>query len=481
MDMSQGMLQNLQQQQKLVLTQEMKYSLKILQMPIHELEQDVVKELEENPLLDIVQEAEVKEERTDINEEEKAEFKELVENDENRSKEINYKQLVSDNEDSRYENVSYKSEEEEKIDPLNFIIEKKTLKDHLKEQLQELNENSKILNICAYIIENIDEKGYLGCEISEIIAEAKTTNEQVEYALELVQGFTPPGIAARDLKECLKLQLLRKGIQEEAVYTLIDEDLQLIADNKLKEISKKMNLDIKKVQEYCNIIKTLEPKPSRGFFTGNQEKYVVPEAYIKKIGKDIYILMNDNVLPRLTINQLYKDILKNEKDEQALTYVKEKLNSAVSLIKGIEHRNSTIYNILETITKIQKQYFELGEQYLKPMTIADIAGKLNLHESTISRAIRDKYISTPYKVIMIKDLFTTAIQSDMEEESISSSLVKREIKKLIEAEKKSRPLSDQDICDMLKDKNIKISRRAVAKYRDEMGIAASSKRKVYES
>lgn len=480
--MLQGMMQEQQQQQKLALTSEMKHSLKILQMPIHELEQDVIKELEENPLLEVIQDSEVKEEKNDINGNEKIEYKESAENDDSRNKEINYKQLINDNEDVRYENVNYKSEDEEKTDPLNFIIEKKTLKDYLKEQVYDLNESNNVIRICNYVIENIDERGYLGCSVEEISNELKISVEQVNYALELVQGFQPHGIAARDLKECLKIQLTKKNIQDENIYKLIEENLELIADNKIKEISKKFNLDVKKVQEYCNLIKTLEPKPSRGFYTGNTENYIIPEAYIKKIGNDIYILMNDNVLPRLTINQLYKDILINEKDEHALSFVKEKLNSAVFLIKGIEHRNSTIYNILEKIVEMQKKYFELGEQYLRPMTIGDIAVKLNLHESTISRAIRDKYISTPHKVIRIKDLFTTAIKSeDADEENVSSSFVKKEIKKLIEGESKSKPLSDQDIADTLKIKNIKISRRAVAKYRDEMGIAASSKRKVYES
>lgn len=189
--------------------------------------------------------------------------------------------------------------------------------------------------------------------------------------------------------------------------------------------------------------------------------------------------MNESVLPKLAINQFYRDIIKKQNDDNALSYVKTKLNNAVILIKGLESRNKTLYKILEKIVALQNDYFHFGEKHLKPMTITQIAQFLNLHESTISRAIKDKYISTPFNVVKIKDLFTTGIESKAMEENVSSKIIKREIKKLIDNENRSKPLSDQDISTMLKELKIEISRRTVAKYREEMGISSSSKRKVY--
>jgi RNA polymerase sigma-54 factor len=461
--MDMNMLQGLVQQQKLILTTEMQQSLKILQMPIFDLQRDIIRELEENPLLETVQEERSKDEKeySDTNED------------------IDYKQLVKEKEIINYDNLNYNKDDNDKVDPLNFVIEKKTLKDYLAEQVIDLKEDDEIIDICNYIIESIDERGYLSCRVEEISEDLKVSIEQVEWALNLVQSFHPWGVAARDLKECLKIQLAKKHICDDKVFTLIDDCLELIAENKLKEIGKRLNLDVTKVQEYCNIIKSLEPKPSRGFYTGNIENYVIPEAYIKKIGNDLYILMNESALPRLTVNHLYKDIIKQQENGQALDYVKGKLNSAVYLIKGIEQRNRTIYNILEKIVEVQKEYFDLGEQHLKPMTIGDIASKLSIHESTVSRAIKDKYICTPFSTIKIKDLFTTGIESNLSNENVSSNLIKKEIKKLIDGEKKSKPLSDQDISNQLKDMKIEVSRRTVAKYREEMGISSSSKRKVY--
>jgi RNA polymerase sigma-54 factor len=460
------MTQELKQQQKLVLTNEMQQSLKILQMPIFELQENIEKELEDNPLLEIIDEG---------NEETASEDKD----NSYEADGVNYNQLIKDNEYTNHESISYDADQNDKIDPLNFIIEKKTLKDYLMEQIIDLREEDKIICICNFIIESIDEKGYLSCSVEEIAKELKLPVEEVNYALNLVQNFQPWGIAARNLKECLTIQLIKRNIEDENLYKLVDEYLELIADNKIKEIAKKLDIDTRRVQEYFNIIKSLEPKPSRGFNTCNLDNYVIPEAYIRKIGDDCYVLMNETNLPRLSINPLYRDLIKSQVSGEALGYVKDKLNSAVYLIKGIEQRKRTIHSILEKIVGLQKEYFNYGEQYLKPMTIADIASILKIHESTISRAIKDKYISTPYKTIKIKDLFTSGIESNSTDESVSANYIKKEIRKLIENEDKSKPLSDQDICNVLRNGKFEISRRTVAKYREEIGISSSSKRKVY--
>ncbi|MDP4091246.1 MAG: RNA polymerase factor sigma-54 [Bacillota bacterium] len=462
-DVDFNMSQHLVQEQKLHITQEVKMSLELLQMPIVVLQETVEKELQENPLLD-----------------QASETSENLDDYHSQNDNLDYRELIKQNRESGYDYTSYSREEDNDFDPLNIVEVKKTFKDYLREQILGLEEDREVIDICEYIVENIDDRGYLRCSNEEIQEEKKADKEQVENAVKIVQDFHPWGVAARELKECLKIQLNKKGLLDETVCKIVDKSLELIADNKIKEISREFNLSMAKAQEYCNIIRILEPKPSRGFYTGEPEKYVLPEAYIRRIGDDFYIIMNDRSIPGLVINDTYKSIITENKNEEAVEYVKEKLNKALYLMKGIENRKRTIYRILETILKLQRDYFMKGGSQLKPMTIAAVAKEVVLHESTVSRAIRDKFIGTDFGIVRIKDLFTTAISSDIINEDMSSAVVKKEIKKLIDSEDRSRPMSDQDISEKLQDMNINISRRTVAKYREGMGIGASSKRKVFE-
>jgi len=327
------------------------------------------------------------------------------------------------------------------------------------------------------VIESIDSRGYLDIESQVIAEELRIEVSKVDYAVKLLQSMEPVGIGARNLRECLELQIDRIGVTDVYLYKIIDEYLELLAENKFNIIAKELDIDVKKAQEYGDIIKSLNPKPSCGFYTGEEVKYIVPDAYIKKIDKEYYIVMNDELGPKLTINAVYKEILKNDTDKEAVEYVKEKLNSAVFLIKSIEHRKTTIYRVLEKILELQRDYFDLGKTYLKPMTLKEIANSLEMHESTISRAIRDKFIYTDRGTIKIKDLFTTGISSNISGEDISTNIIKNSIKELIENEDKKSPISDQVICDILNKKDMNISRRTVAKYREEMGIKSSKGRK----
>lgn len=456
-----NIVQGMVQQQKFILTTEMRQSLKILQMPLFEVQQHITRELAENPLLEITPLESIPDEQI------------VTVKDDALSRVIQAQEILGE------ELEPFSRDFQERNDPLDFISAKLTLKDYLFEQALDLNEAEPVIAICDYIIESIDERGYLSCKAEEIAAELKVPIDEVNYALALVQEFQPWGVAAGDLKECLKIQLRKKQVRDEHVYLMVEECLELIAENKIKEIAKRLDLEVEKVQEHCRLIKSLEPKPARGFYTGAPENFIIPEAYIIKSGNDLFVLMNESALPRLTINKLYKDIIKKEEDKQALGFVKDKLNKAIFLINEIEHRKRTIYKIIERIIELQKDYFMIGEDCLKPMTYSDIAGSLNLHESTISRAVQDKYICTPFNTIMLKDLFSGGIASGGTGERVSSKLVKKEIRRLIDNEDKIRPLSDQDICDKLKGIQIELSRRTVAKYRNEMGIGSSGRRKVY--
>ncbi|WP_434305318.1 RNA polymerase factor sigma-54 [Clostridium botulinum] len=448
---------SLTQEQKLIMTQQMQLSIKLLQMSTYELQQYVEKEVQENPVLD----------SQNIHKEDKG------------IEDINYKKLIKHLEDNGNEYCSYSNyNKEEETSPFNFISNEKSLKEYLQEQIIELNENKYIKSICIYIIENIDDKGYLSVNDEEISEELKVPLDSIKEAIDIVQSLEPDGIGARNLKECLKIQLKKKSINNSKICEIIDNYLPLVAENRYNVISKKLGISIKKAQEYGDVIKTLQPKPSRGFYTGDEVKYIVPDAYIKKIDNEYYIIMNEELLPKLTVNNLYKEIVLNDTDENAVEFVKEKLNSAIFLIKSIENRKSTIYRVLEKILEIQRDYFDFGIEFLKPMTLREIADSLGMHESTISRAIRDKYINTNRGTILIKDLFTTGITANNSTgEDISVEFIKKEIKELIDKEDKKKPISDQIICNILNNNGIQISRRTVAKYREELGIQSSKCRK----
>lgn len=441
---------SIRQEQKLIITQQMQISIKILQLSSVELQEYIEKEVQENPLLEVKYNKK----------EDKLHHKEII------------KYLEFDD----YTHNNYVRNDDEEVSPFNFISTKKSLKEYLKEQISEIDEKGSIKCICNYIIENIDSKGYLGVSTEDISKEICISLNLVEKALAIVQSLEPYGVGARDLKECLKIQLYQKGIENLKLFYIIDNHLEDIGENRYNVIGKSLNITPVEAQKYGDIIKRLEPKPSSGFYTGEEVNYIIPDAYIKKIGEKYYIIMNDDVVPRLMINNTYKSIINKNEDKNAVEYVKNKLDSAASLIKSIENRKSTIYRVLESILEIQKEYFDYGDKYLKPMTLKEIADNLNIHESTVSRAIRDKYIHTSGGTIKIKNLFTTSIQGIISD-NMSSNNVKKLIFDFIDKEDKKNPLSDQYISDKLKENSINISRRTVTKYREEMGIKSSKGRK----
>ena len=450
---------NLTQEQKLILTQEMQLSIKILQMGIGELREYIDKEFQENPILEIKD--------NNCNEEKK-----IIDN------KYDYKEFIKYLEFDNYGAESLSSYEgSEEISVFNFISKKKSLKEFLKEQLLELKVDIYLKAISEYIIESLDNRGYLQIELKEIAEELNVSVSECEKALKIVQGLEPYGIGARNLKECLFIQLEKLNLLDENLQFIINNSLEDIANNRFSNIAKNLNISVRRAQAYGDLIKKLEPKPSSGFYTGEEVKYIIPDAEIRNIGGINYILMNDSVLPKLTISGSYKEILESNSEKSSEEYIKDKMDKAIFLIKSINERRSTLYKILEKIIEKQEDYFEKGRSFLKPMTLKDIAIELDLHESTVSRAIKDKYILTVFGTVKIKDLFVTGLCSNNGKEEISVVNIKNKIKELINKEDKSKPISDQFICDELNKLSINISRRTVAKYREEMGIKSSSKRK----
>ena len=445
---------NISQKQKLILTQIMQQSINVLQMSAYDLREYIEKEFEENPILE-----------ADFN---------LIESKDN----IDNTQLSKYLNDRYDENYNYQHNNEDEASVFNFISDKKSLKDYLYEQLGEIKSDIKIKKVVSYMIESLDSRGYLENTLEEICSDLGIDEEKVQNALEILQSLEPCGIGARDLKECLLIQLKNKGILDEIIKEIVLKYLECIADCKYNYIAKELKITAKEVQAYGDIIKSLEPKPSRGYYTGEEVKFIIPDAYIVKIGDKYNVIMNKDIIPNITINNLYKQEILNGKNKKEVEYVKEKVNDAMGLINDIEQRNNTILKLLECIVKKQKAYFENGQEYLKPMTLRDLADEMDLHESTVSRAIKDKYILTSRGTVKIKDLFCNGIvSSGINGEGVSTNTIKNKIKQLIQLENKNKPLSDQAICDLLKKEHIDISRRTVAKYREELGIKSSSKRK----
>lgn len=448
---------NLSQQQKLVMTQNMQLSINILQMSSCELREFINKELEENPIIE-----------SDFNLNKEAEldqYKKMIESMEYDSSNYN-----------SYVKVDY---DEEGVSPLNFVSQKKTLKSYLYEQLHTNKGIRNIRSIIDYMIESLDSRGYFDESIENICRKFNISEEKSVQALEILQSLDPAGIGARNLQECLLIQLKRKNRLDPNLESIINNYLELVADNKFKDIAKYLNISQLEAQDYGDIIRQLEPKPSRGYYTGEEIKFITPDAYIKKINEEYIVIMNNDIVPQLSINGAYKSLLLHGNDKEVESYIKDKIGSAMFLIKSINNRENTLRIILEDIIKRQREYLDKGKKYLKPMQLKDIAEDINMHESTVSRAIKDKYILTSYGTVKIKDLFTVGYsrKNSSDGNEVSAKNIKDMIKEIIDNENKKKPLSDEMICTELSKKNLNISRRTVAKYREEMGIKSSSKRK----
>lgn len=454
---------NMTQEQRLILTQNMQQSIKLLQMSLHDLREYIDKEYSENPVLEVNEEISSHEDThnsDEINNDDKYDYKNMIE------------ELYSDDYKEKLES-NYSSDEA--VSPLNFIEKKISLKDYLQEQLVESDIEQYTLSICKYIVESLDYRGYLEISIEELAEELKVSEEVVEKALKLVQTLEPYGIGARNIQECLIIQSIKLNILDNIIENIILNHLENIAENKYEAVGKALGISAREAQRYGDLIKKLEPKPSRGFYTGEEVNYIIPDAEIKNIDGEFFIIMNEGVLPKLMINKTYKEVLQNNGDSETNAYVKDKINQAIFLIKSIEQRKNTLYKVLECLVDRQKEFFKSGKQHIKPLTLKEVAEIIKVHESTVSRAVKDKYVLTSFGTIKIKDLFASGVASN--DDDMATIQIKNEIKKIINEENKGKPLSDQAISDMLSEKKMNISRRTVAKYREELGIKSSSMRK----
>ena len=457
----------IEQSQKLVMTPELIQAIQILQFNTQELDAFVQEQLLVNPVLEQDQEKETPENASEGRsgeEEEKLDWKEFIRN-------------------GSYDDISYKGyrdRDEDRPDTFErYVSSDVTLPEHLMFQYQFATVDKGCRRVGKYIIESLDENGYMTSTTEEISRATGVREEKVCEALDIIHGFDPAGVGARNLSECLRLQLEARNELTPQMEEIIGKHLEDIANNRLSAVAKDTGMTVLEVQEAADVIRTLEPKPGRQFASEMETKYVIPDVIVEKIEDDYVVIINESSTPHLTVSSYYRNLLgQAEKDKQLADYLSERVNSANWLIRSIEQRKQTIFNVVSSVVKHQREFFDNGSKYLKTLTLKDIAEELGIHESTVSRSINGKYLQCPRGVYEIKYFFSAGV-SDQVGEGVSSNSIKEFIKEIIDGEDKHRPYSDQTIVMLLEDKGFNISRRTVAKYRDELGILSSSKRKRY--
>jgi RNA polymerase sigma-54 factor len=449
----------LEQAQKLVMTPELRQAIQLLQYNSLELNEYLEIQMESNPMLEVANNSIEHENIEELGKE---------------AEDIDWKEFLG-----KYDDISYTERRDKNIKEVtyeNFISYSPSLKEYLLSQLNLTNMDEKEKNVGQFIIESVDENGYLAVSLDSIAEELGVSFEYAENVLFQIQTFDPVGVGARDLKECLIIQLIDRKIEDPNVFTVVENYLEDIANNRMMKISKELNIDIKEVQKICDVIRSLEPKPGRGFGGSSDNiRYIVPDITLQHVDGEYIVVLNDVTGPRLNINSFYKELVSKTNDPQISQFLNSKLNSALWVIKSIEQRRTTIYRVVKSILKFQLDFFEKGEKFLKPLTLKEVADDIGVHESTVSRATNGKYMQTPRGVFELKYFFSSGVSG--EKGDVSAISIKSTLKDLIENENHKKPLSDQQISNLLKEKGISISRRTVAKYREEMNIASSSMRR----
>ena len=354
---------------------------------------------------------------------------------------------------------------------------RESLSDHLEWQLQLARAPIEEEVAARFVIGNIDERGYLSATPEEIALQSGVREDVVNAALALVQSFEPAGIGARNLRECLSIQLDASESVDPLVRRIIDEALDPFINRDFRKVARQLDVELSEVVDAADIISQLEPRPARDF-GGDETIYIVPDIYLHRVGDDFHIVLNDDGLPRLRITGLYKEMLGKDSGAAADTreYVSDKVRSAMWLIKSIHQRQRTIYKVMESVVKNQRAFFEKGVNHLKPLNLRDVADDIGMHESTVSRVTSNKYAHTPQGIFELKYFFNSSIRCS-DGEAVASESVKQRIRRLIRSEDDMRPLSDQRIAEMLRVAKIDIARRTVTKYRESMNILSSTKRR----
>jgi len=357
----------------------------------------------------------------------------------------------------------------------NMVRSVSSLTDYLDEQLRFAVEDAAVRRIGNEIIGNLDEDGYLRAEVSEIAERCQVSVEEVEKVLALVQAFDPSGVAARSIQECLLIQLKSDPNPDPVSVEIVEQYFEDLSKRRYPDIARALKLSLDRVMESVEEIMGLEPKPGRRF-GGSDSRYIIPDVVVHKMGSEYVVVLNEDGIPRLRVNSLYRSLLRSSGDE-ARAYVEQKLRSAVWLIKSVDQRQRTLRKVTQSIVKFQREFLDKGLPYLRPLSLRDVGEDIGMHESTISRVTTNKYVETPQGLFELKFFFHSGIASGTGE-MVSSVSVKKMIQDLLANEDPSKPLSDQEVAQILKGRGLVIARRTVAKYREELGILPSHQRRL---
>jgi len=487
--------------QSLVLAPQLQQSLALLQAPTLELKALVEQELQQNPVLEEVAgtEAEIQEKAeqdsdlaseaadpteppTDLTydvekggsesapvDDFQAEFDKLVQLD----------QEWRDHFAQTNVPMRQSAEDEEKRQFMfDSLVAGTSLAEVLLEQVRESSLTAEQVPVAELIIGNIDDYGYLKASVEEISAASGVPGEKILEVLQVIQSFEPAGVGARDLRECLMLQLERQGQQESLEYRIVRDFMEALGKRRIPEIARGTGRAVEEVQESLANIARLEPRPGRAFLPDN-DQYVLPEVFVRRDGDDFVVTTNNEHVPHLRISNVYKDLMSGRQNSaEVKNYIREKIRAGKFLIKSLHQRQATILNIGKEIVKRQREFMDKGVSFLKPLTMVQVAEVVGVHETTVSRAVSGKYMQTPQGIFEMKYFFTAGLQTDTGA-NVSNTSVKDMIDEIFKNEDASKPLSDQEVVKMLKDKGIVIARRTVAKYRTELNILPSNLRKVY--
>lgn len=457
---------NLEQQQKLYMTTELRQAISLLQMPALELNEYILSKIAENPFLD---EEEIKEEgiKDESNDGSLCDQKttytidDLIEHFQEGN--------ISAGWNEKYEKKSWE----------RYLYEKPSLYEHLECQLHLEVSNSTDLMIGNYLIGNIDNNGYLCADTNEVAEKLNVDVARVEKILKLVQSFQPPGIGARNLQECLQLQLIYSSRNSPLTEKILQYFLQELAERKFSRIASVLGVSVQKVQEVYDLITTLNPKPGLQYGT-EKNPLVWPDVTVIKDQGKYLVIVNDLEFARLKINHLYANQIRQAASlsEEVKKYLDEKFEAALGLVRGIEQRRLNIYKVVQCIVDIQSEFLDKGIEYLKPLSMSQVAELVNIHESTVSRVTANKYVQTPRGMFALKYFFNSGVDS-LNQEKICSKSIKHMIAEIINQEDPETPLRDQEIVEILVKRGINISRRTVNKYRQSIGIPSHLLRRRY--
>ena len=453
-------------------------SLKLLQVNTLQLEQLLKTELEMNPVLEESEELETDEEEPDKEDEvkeEKEEEKELEVNEDD----VNWEEYLEEGFDLGGRVSEETDPNKEHWEPQQ--VQQVSVEEHLVGQLNDKNIEEKQKLLVTFLISSLEPDGYLRLPIKDIADYLGITEVEVEEALKVIWTMEPAGLGARNLQECLKLQLARKHRENSLAMRIITEGWELFEKLKLPEIARQMGVDVREVQAAADEIKTLNPRPG-SLITGEIPSTIVPDLIVKKVEGQFVVYLNDGSVPMIHINRSYMKLIKRggTAKKEVKNYIREKLNSAAWLVRSIEQRRTTMLKVMSAIVERQMDFFEKGPPNLNPLKLQDIATMVGMHISTVSRVTSNKYVQTPHGIFELKYFFTESMGQDLEGGDVSAEKIRNRIRELIETENTKKPLSDQKLSDILSREGFTVARRTVAKYREQQKLLPARMRQKYD-